>query len=90
MVLRGFHKKAEQFVLLNIWMMLAISLKVADEGSIRNLLNSLISCTCHGEVNEDEPNDAARKIFKLTQVGRKELYLGCKEASQVSFVVRLF
>ena len=25
----------------------------SDEGSIRNLLNSLISGTCHGEINED-------------------------------------
>ena len=33
-----------------------------DEGSVRNLLNSLISGTCHGQINEDEPNAAARKI----------------------------
>jgi hypothetical protein len=34
----------------------------SDEGSIRNLLNSLISGTCHGQINEDEPNVAAMKI----------------------------
>jgi len=33
-----------------------------DEGSVRNLLNSMISGTCHGQINEDEPNVAARKI----------------------------
>ena len=62
----------------------------SDEDSVRNLLNSLISGTCHGEINEDEPNVAAKKIFKLMEEGRKELYPGCKEASQVSFIVRLF
>ena len=62
----------------------------SDEGSIRNLLNSLISGTFHGEINEDDPNFAARKIFKLMEECRKELYPGCKEASQVSFIVRLF
>ena len=61
-----------------------------DEGSVSNLLSSLISGTCHGEINEDEPNVAAKKIFKLMEEGRKELYPGCKEASQVSFIVRLF
>jgi len=61
-----------------------------DEGSVRNLLSSLISGTCHGEINEDEPNVAAKKIFKLMEEGQKELYPGCKEASQVSFIVRLF
>ena len=61
-----------------------------DEGSVSNLLSSLISGTCHREINEDEPNVAAKKIFKLMQEGWKELYPGCKEASQVSFIVRLF
>jgi len=42
------------------------------------------------EINEDEPNVAARNFFKLMEEGRKELYPGCKEASQVSFIVRLF
>ena len=49
----------------------------SDEGYIRNLLNSLISGTFHGEINEDEPNFAARKIFKLMEECRKELYPGC-------------
>src|SRR6185312_12933653 len=61
-----------------------------DEGSVRNLLSSMISGTCHGEINEDEPNVAAKKIFKLMEEGQKELYPGCKEASHVSFIVRLF
>ena len=60
------------------------------EGSVKNLLSSLISGTCYGEINEDEPNVAAKKIFKLMEEGRKELYPRCKEASQVSFIVRLF
>ena len=60
-----------------------------DEDSFTNLLESLIHGTSHGENNEDEPNDAARKIFKLMEEGRKELYPGCKEDSQVSFIVRL-
>jgi len=61
-----------------------------DEGCITNLLNSLISGACCGEINEDEPNDEARKKFKLMQGGTKELYPRCKEASQVSFIIRLF
>ena len=61
-----------------------------DEDSVRNLLYSLISGTCHGGIKEDEPNDAARKIFKLMEEGRKDLYTGCKLASQVSFIVMLF
>ena len=68
--------------------MLAISVKVVI-GCVRNLLNSLISGAYRGEIKEDEPNDAARKIFKLMEEGRKELYPGCKEDSQVSFIVRL-
>jgi len=61
-----------------------------DEDSVRNLLYSLISGTCHGGIKEDEPNVAARKIFKLMEEGRKDLYTGCKLASQVSFIVMLF
>ena len=53
--------------------MLAISVKVVI-GCVRNLLNSQISGAYHGEIKEDEPNDAARKIFKLMQEGTKELY----------------
>ena len=41
-----------------------------DEGSVRNLLNSLISGTCHGQINEDEPNVAAKKIFQVN--GRRQ------------------
>ena len=59
-----------------------------DGASTNNLLSSLISGTIQGKV--EEPNAAAKKFFKLMDEARIELYPGCKEATKVSFIVRLF
>lgn len=73
--------------------------EVDDEGdhddgvSSTNLLSSLISGAIHGEIkdgNIEEPNESARKIFKLMGEAEKELYPGCTEATQISFIVRLY
>ena len=54
-----------------------------DDGvSSTKLLSSLISGAIHGEIRGDqEPNESARKFFKLMEEARKELYPGCEEAT---------
>ncbi len=59
--------------------------EVDDGGSIDNRLSSLIR-----DSNIEVPNESAKNFFKLMEEDRKELYPGCKEATMVSFIVRLF
>jgi hypothetical protein len=64
-----------------------------DGGSAQNLVSSLISGainTENRESNSEEPNEAAKAFLKLMAEARKELYPGCKEATQISFIVRIF
>ena len=61
-----------------------------DQVNVSNLLSSLISGAIHGEITTEEPNDSAKNFFKLMEEARKELYPGCKEATKVSFIVRIF
>ena len=37
-----------------------------------------------------EPNEEARKFYKLVEEGKQELYPGCKTFSMLSFIIRLF
>ena len=58
-----------------------------------NMISSLISGVIHGEVSgndEEEPNASAKKLYRLLEEAKKELYLGCKEVTKVSFIVMLF
>jgi hypothetical protein len=66
--------------------------EVADTGNVNSLLGSLISGTINGQLPGviEKPNESAEIFFKLLEEARKELYPGCKEATKVSFVVRLF
>jgi hypothetical protein len=66
--------------------------EVADTGNVNSLLGSLISGTINGQLPgvTEKPNESADIFFKLLEEARKELYPGCKEATKVSFVVRLF
>jgi len=50
----------------------------------------LIRGTIHGEIDEEQPNEMAKKFFKLLQEAKKELFPGCTEATQVSFIVKMF
>ena len=64
-----------------------------DRDSMKEMINSLIRGAIHGEIigNEtEEPNESAKKFFKLLTEAKRELYPGCKEATKVSFIVRLF
>ena len=61
-----------------------------DGPSMNDLVSSLISGAIHGEIRTEEPNESAKKFFKLLTEVQKELYPGCKEATKVSFIVRLF
>lgn len=65
-----------------------------DSGSTKDLLTSLISGAIDGKItgsgDKEEPNESAKKFFNLMQEAKKELYPGCKEATKVSFIVRLF
>lgn len=36
----------------------------------------------------DEPNEDARKFYKLVEEGKQELYPGCKSFSKLSFIIR--
>ena len=60
---------------------------------MNDLVSSLISGAIHGDITcsgTEEPNERAKKFFKLLTEAQKELYPGCKEATKVSFIVRLF
>jgi hypothetical protein len=64
-----------------------------DSASINDLVSTLIQGAIHGDIigsNNEEPNDRAKNFFKLLEEAQKELYPGCKEATKVSFIVRLF
>jgi hypothetical protein len=64
-----------------------------DGGSIKYLVSSLIRGAIHGEItgaNNEEPNEQAKAFFKLLKEVEKELYTGCKKATKISFIVRLF
>uniref|UniRef100_A0A803KUV0 Uncharacterized protein n=1 Tax=Chenopodium quinoa TaxID=63459 RepID=A0A803KUV0_CHEQI len=38
----------------------------------------------------DEPNDKAKKFYKLVEDGKQEQYLGCKKFSKLSFLIRFY
>ncbi|XP_021724321.1 uncharacterized protein LOC110691691 [Chenopodium quinoa] len=38
----------------------------------------------------DEPNDEAKKFYKLVEDGKQELYPGCKKNSKLSFLIRFY
>jgi len=61
-----------------------------DRGT--ELIGTLIRATIHGNIiqgPDEEPNERA-KFYKLLEEARQELHPGCKEATKVSFIVRLF
>jgi hypothetical protein len=56
-------------------------------------VSSLIRGAIHGEItyaNNEQSNEHAKAFFKLLKDAEKELYPGCKEATKISFIVRLF
>jgi hypothetical protein len=64
-----------------------------DGGSIKDLVSSLIRGAIHGEIsgaNNEQLNEYAKAFFKLLKEVEKELYPGCKEATKISFIMRLF
>jgi hypothetical protein len=66
---------------------------IGGGGSVKDLVSSLIRGAIHGHItgaNNEQPNEHAKAFFKLLKGLEKELYPGCKEATKVSFVVRLF
>ena len=63
---------------------------VDDKAGTIELLHSLIRGTIRGEIDEEQPNEMAKKFFKLLQEAKKELFPGCTEATQVSFIVKMF
>ena len=93
----GFIKEGEQNVLLGG------SVDVDDDGegeagnndleSGKELIGALIRGSIHGDIIQgvdEEPNECANKFYRLLEEARQELYPGCKEATKVSFIVRLF
>jgi hypothetical protein len=93
----GFIKEREQNVLLGG------SVDVDDDGegeagnndleSGKELIGALIRGSIHGDIiqgADEEPNERAKKFYRLLEEARQELYPGCKEATKVSFIVRLF
>ena len=61
---------------------------------MRDLALSLIRSTIHGNImgstGDEEPNERAKTFHKLLSEAQRKLYLGCKSATKVSFIVRLF
>jgi hypothetical protein len=61
--------------------------------SSNELISSLIRGVIHGQVTgreEEEKNATAKKLFRLLDEAKKELYAGCKEVTKISFIVMLF
>jgi hypothetical protein len=54
---------------------------------IRNIISETI---LHGQTKDDEADKQADIFLKLLDQAKKELYLGCKNATKVSFIVELF
>jgi hypothetical protein len=66
---------------------------IGDGGSVKDLVSSLIRGAIYGEItgaNNEQPNEHTKAFFKLLKEAEKELYPGCKEATKISFNVRLF
>ncbi|WVZ58442.1 hypothetical protein U9M48_008718 [Paspalum notatum var. saurae] len=63
-----------------------------DGAAVKYLLTSLIKGAIRGHIvsTDEEPNERAKKFFNLLNEAEKELYPGCKEATKISFIVRLF
>jgi hypothetical protein len=61
-----------------------------DSAGSEHLIKSLIRGAIHGEINEEQPNEKARKFFQLLPEAKKELFSGCTEATKVSFIVKMF
>jgi hypothetical protein len=43
-----------------------------------------------GSREEDEQTVTAKKLFRLLDELKKELYPGCKEVTKISFIVMIF
>jgi hypothetical protein len=58
------------------------------------LISSLIRDVIHGQVTgsreEDEQTVTVKKLFRLLDELKKELYPGCKEVTKISFIVMKF
>jgi hypothetical protein len=66
---------------------------IGDGCSIKDLVSSLIRGVIHGEIigaYNEQLNEHAKVFFKLLKEAEKELYPGCKDATNISFIVRLF
>jgi hypothetical protein len=63
-----------------------------DGDGMKELISSLIQGAIRGEIisTGEEPNERAKKFFRLLKEAEKELYPECKEATKISFIVRLF
>jgi hypothetical protein len=66
-----------------------------DHDCMRDLALSLIRSTIHGNImgstdGNEEPNERAKTFYKLLTEAQRELYPGCKDATKVSFIVRIF
>jgi len=66
-----------------------------DDGtSADHMLSSLISGAIAGEIKDgsgtEEPNEPAKQFFELMEEAKTALYPGCKEATKISFIVRLY
>jgi len=67
--------------------------ETGDAPASKELISALIRGAMHGELTgsgDEEPNESAKQFFKLLTEAQKELYPGCKEATKVSFIVRIF
>jgi hypothetical protein len=54
---------------------------VDDRAATTELVHSLIRGSIRGEIDEEQPNEMAKKFFKLLEEARKELFPGCTEAT---------
>ena len=61
-----------------------------DPAATNTMIRNIISASIHGESQDDKPNRDVEVFLKLLEEAKKELYLGCKEATKVSFIVHVW
>jgi len=67
--------------------------ETGDAPASKELISALIRGAIHGELTgsgDEEPNESVNNFFKLLTEAQKELYPGCKEATKVSFIIRIY
>ncbi|XP_021738192.1 uncharacterized protein LOC110704683 [Chenopodium quinoa] len=92
LICNGFVPQTDKLLELGINIEREQTILDNDEGSNPNDFNDDIVGLLHDahDAFRKGPNDEAKKFLKLVEERQEELYLGCKNHSKLSFMIRLF